>query len=80
MKDVKMVQFLLNSLLTLKKIFLLFKVFNNFIRKAFVLGNGCYTLYNILYNIQYVGRWVALLNSLLRIGVTPKFMHISGRD
>ena len=35
--------------------------------------------YTARYNIQYDGHWVALLNSVLRIGLAIKRVHISGR-
>ena len=54
------------------------KFLNNFIKKAFVLNDGCNTIYVVLYNIQYVGRW-ALLNGVLKIRIFVKCVRISGR-
>ena len=33
-------------------------------------------MYSILYDTQYVGRWVAMLNSVLRIGIVAKCVRI----
>ena len=65
------------SLLTVtcdvEKIFsLLFKVFLiKFIKEVFVLNNEC--------DIIYVGYWVALLNSVLKIEIAVKCVNFSGR-
>ena len=67
------------SLVTLQKSSLRSKFLNNFRKKAMVLNNGCNTIYLGVQNIQNVGRWVALLNSVLRIRIVVKCMLISSR-
>ena len=35
--------------------------------------------YTTRYNIQYVGDWDALLDSILTVGIAVKYVHICGR-
>ena len=35
--------------------------------------------YTVHYNIHYVGRWVALQNSVVTVGIAVKCVHISCR-
>ena len=37
-----------------------------------------YLVQLILRNIQYVGHWVPMLYSILRIGMAVKYVHVSG--
>ena len=53
------------------------KFLNNFIK--ILCGIMDVIQYTARYKIQYVGHWVALLNSVLRIGIAVKCVHISGR-
>ena len=54
------------------------KFLKNFIKKAFVLSNGCNTIYCTI-SILYIDRWVAPLNSVLRIEIAVNCMHMFGR-
>ena len=53
------------------------KFWNNFIKNALMLKNDV-VRYVVQYT-QYVGRWVAMPNSVLRIKIAVKCVHISGR-